>query len=90
MMWGSGLEDGNKHSRDNLPFVIAGKGGGTLKTRRFSRTSRATRATCSARSSPCRRRPAGPAVGIATKQLPELVASWGNIDGRFLSPGHLV
>lgn len=35
MMWGSGLEDGNKHRRDNLPFILAGKGGGTLKTGRF-------------------------------------------------------
>ncbi len=29
MMWGSGLEDGNKHARENLPFIIAGKGGGS-------------------------------------------------------------
>ena len=29
MMWGSGLEDGNKHTRENLPFIIAGKGGGS-------------------------------------------------------------
>src|SRR5690349_8085229 len=35
MMWGSGLEDGNKHTRQNLPFVIAGKGGGSIKTGRF-------------------------------------------------------
>jgi len=28
MMWGSGLEDGDKHSRANLPFIIAGKGEG--------------------------------------------------------------
>ena len=35
MMWGSGLEDGNKHTRENLPFIIAGKGGGSLKTGRF-------------------------------------------------------
>jgi hypothetical protein len=35
MMWGTGLEDGNKHTRANLPFVIAGRGGGTLKTGRF-------------------------------------------------------
>ena len=26
MMWGSGLEDGNVHTRENLPFVIAGNG----------------------------------------------------------------
>jgi hypothetical protein len=34
MMWGSGLEDGNKHTRENMPFVIAGRGGGSLKTGR--------------------------------------------------------
>lgn len=34
MMWGTGLEDGNKHSRASLPFVIAGRGGGSLKTGR--------------------------------------------------------
>jgi len=35
MMWGSGLENGDKHERKNLPFVIAGKGGGTVNTGRF-------------------------------------------------------
>ena len=30
MMWGSGLEDGNKHTRENLPFILAGKGGGSI------------------------------------------------------------
>ena len=35
MMWGSGLEDGDKHKRENLPFTIAGKGGGSIKTGRF-------------------------------------------------------
>ena len=35
MMWGTGLEDGNKHSRASLPFVIAGRGGGALKTGRY-------------------------------------------------------
>jgi hypothetical protein len=35
LMWGSGLEDGNKHTRENMPFVIAGRGGGSLKTGRF-------------------------------------------------------
>lgn len=34
MMWGTGLEDGNKHSREHLPFVIAGRGGGSLRTGR--------------------------------------------------------
>jgi hypothetical protein len=35
MMWGSGLEDGNKHARENLPFIIAGSGGGAIKTGQF-------------------------------------------------------
>ncbi len=35
MVWGTGLEDGNKHSRANLPFVVAGRGGGRLKTGRY-------------------------------------------------------
>ncbi len=39
MMWGTGLEDGNKHTRANMPFVIAGRGGGSLKTGRFLNVS---------------------------------------------------
>ena len=35
MMWGSGLEDGNKHARENLPFILAGRGGGAIQTGRF-------------------------------------------------------
>jgi len=35
MMWGTGLEDGNKHTRASLPFVVAGRGGGSLKTGRY-------------------------------------------------------
>lgn len=34
MMWGSGLEDGNKHARENLPFIVAGRGGGAALTGR--------------------------------------------------------
>ncbi len=35
MMWGSGLEDGNKHERKNLQFIVAGRGGGSIQTSRF-------------------------------------------------------
>jgi hypothetical protein len=35
VMWGSGLEDGNKHTRANLPFIVAGRGGGSIRTGRF-------------------------------------------------------
>ncbi len=32
VMMGSGLRDGNRHSPRNLPIVLAGKGGGKIKT----------------------------------------------------------
>jgi hypothetical protein len=32
MMLSSGMGDGNKHSNTNLPCVVAGKGGGSVKT----------------------------------------------------------
>jgi len=31
IVYGSGLSDGNRHRHDNLPVILAGKGGGTLK-----------------------------------------------------------
>lgn len=31
IMYGSGLSDGNKHRHDNLPILLCGNGGGTLK-----------------------------------------------------------
>ncbi|GAB4162942.1 MAG: DUF1552 domain-containing protein [Planctomycetaceae bacterium] len=34
VLYGSGLKDGNGHRRNNLPLVLAGKAGGTLKTGR--------------------------------------------------------
>ncbi len=32
--YGSGNSDGNRHNHDNLPFVLAGKGGNTIRTGR--------------------------------------------------------
>ncbi|MEE3364054.1 MAG: hypothetical protein VX304_00305, partial [Planctomycetota bacterium] len=32
IMYGSGLSDGNKHWHHDLPVVVAGRGGRTLKT----------------------------------------------------------
>ena len=32
IVYGSGNADGNRHTHDNLPIVLAGAGGGTLKT----------------------------------------------------------
>ena len=35
--YGSGNSDGNRHNHDDLPILVAGKGGGTLKTGRHIR-----------------------------------------------------
>ena len=40
--YGSGNSDGNRHSHDNVPLLLAGKGGGTIKTGRHARYPRET------------------------------------------------
>ena len=40
--YGSGNSDGNRHTHDNLPILLAGKGGGSLKTGRHIRYPRET------------------------------------------------
>jgi hypothetical protein len=37
IVYGCGNSDGNKHTHTNLPVVLAGGGGGTLQTGRFTR-----------------------------------------------------
>jgi len=32
IVWGCGLADPNRHSHTNLPMIVAGQGGGTIKT----------------------------------------------------------
>jgi len=34
VMYGSGLSDGNRHKHDDLPIILAGRGGGTIKSGR--------------------------------------------------------
>lgn len=34
IVYGSGLGDGNRHNHDNLPVLLAGRGGGTIRTGR--------------------------------------------------------
>ena len=60
MMWGSGLEDGNKHARENLPFIIAGKGGGTINTGRFLPDTKGQSRRPAHHAARVRRRSAGP------------------------------
>jgi hypothetical protein len=35
VMWGSGMSNGNRHARENLPILLAGRAGGTLKPGRY-------------------------------------------------------
>jgi hypothetical protein len=74
MMWGSGLEDGNKHTRENLPFVIAGKGGGSIKTGRFLPDTKGNQGDLLTTLLACAGVPVDRPVGIATKQLGEIKA----------------
>jgi len=74
MMWGSGLEDGNNHTRENLPFIIAGKGGGSLKTGCYLPDVKGNQGDLLGTLLTCAGIPLDRQIGIAEKQLPELVA----------------
>ena len=75
MMWGSGLEDGNKHARENLPFIIAGKGGGSIKTGRFLADTKGNQGDLLTTLLACAGIAVDRPVGIATKQLKEMTNS---------------
>ena len=72
MMWGSGLEDGNKHTRENLPFILAGKGGGSIHTGRFLANERGNQGDLLTTLLTCAGIPLDRPIGIATKQLKEM------------------
>jgi hypothetical protein len=72
MMWGSGLEDGNKHTRENLPFIIAGGGGGSLKTGRFI-SAKGNQGDLLTTLLACMGVPLDRPIGIATKQIKEIM-----------------
>lgn len=74
MMWGSGLEDGNRHTRKNLPFIIAGKGGGSIKTGRFLPDTQGNQGDLLTTLLSCAGVPLDRPVGIATKQIDEMKA----------------
>ncbi|MEY4938344.1 MAG: hypothetical protein RIQ93_79 [Verrucomicrobiota bacterium] len=75
MMWGSGLEDGNKHARENLPFIIAGGGGGSLNTGRFLTDIRGNQGDLLTTLLGCAGVPLDRPIGIATKQITEMTAT---------------
>jgi hypothetical protein len=75
MMWGSGLEDGNKHARENLPFIIAGKGGGSINTGRFLPDTKGNQGDLLTTLLACAGVPLDRPIGIATKQIKEMMAA---------------
>lgn len=74
MMWGSGLEDGNRHFRENLPFIVAGKGGGSLQTGRFLPKAKGNQGDLLSTLLTCTCVPLDRPIGIATKQIEEMKA----------------
>jgi hypothetical protein len=72
MMWGSGLEDGNKHGRENLPFIIAGKGGGTINTGRFLPDAKGNQGDLLMTLLACAGVPLDRPMGIGTRQIKEM------------------
>jgi len=74
MMWGSGLEDGDMHRRDNLPFILAGKGGGSLKTGRFLPNVQGNQGGLLTTLLTCAGVPLDRPIGIANKQITEMRA----------------
>jgi hypothetical protein len=75
MMWGSGLEDGNSHGRDNLPFIIAGKGGGSLQTGRFLPDIKGNQGDLLSTLLACAGVPLDRPIGISTRQITEIMRS---------------
>lgn len=74
MMWGSGLEDGNKHRRENLPFIVAGRGGGSIRTGRFLPDTQGNQGDLLTTLLACAGVPLDRPIGIATKELTEMKA----------------
>ena len=75
MMWGSGLEDGDRHTRANLPFILAGKGGGSLHTGRFLPDETGNQGDLLTTLLTCAEVPLDRPIGIATKQIDAIKAS---------------
>ena len=74
MMWGSGLEDGNKHARENLPFIIAGKGGGSVATGQFIEGVHGNQGDLLTTLLACAGIPLDRPIGIATQQIKPMMA----------------
>ncbi|QDT53066.1 hypothetical protein Pan44_10810 [Caulifigura coniformis] len=75
MMWGSGLEDGNKHTRENLPFIVAGRGGGSIHTGRYLPDIKGNQGDLLSTLLACAGVPLDRPIGIATKQITQIFAN---------------
>jgi hypothetical protein len=42
IVYGSAISDGNRHNHDDLPIIMAGNGGGTIKTGRHVKFEKET------------------------------------------------
>jgi hypothetical protein len=62
------------HSRENLPFIIAGKGGGSIKTGRFLPDIKGNQGDLLNTLLSCAGVSVDRPVGIATKQIDEIKA----------------
>ena len=45
IVYGSGISDGNRHNHDDLPMLLAGRGGGTISSGRHLRFPKETPAS---------------------------------------------
>lgn len=73
MMWGSGLEDGNRHTRENLPFILAGRGGGSITPGRFLSDIKGNQGDLLTTLLTCAGIPLDRPIGIATKQITQIM-----------------
>jgi len=64
-----------RRDRQNLPFIVAGKGGGTLKPGRFIADAKGNQGDLLTTLLACAGVPLDRPIGIATKQIKEMMAS---------------
>jgi hypothetical protein len=72
IMYGSGLSDGNRHNHENLPVLLAGRGGGSIESGRHIRYVEETPMTNLFLSLLDRMGVSQPAMGDSTGRLPRL------------------
>jgi Protein of unknown function (DUF1552) len=72
LVYGSGNSDGNRHNHDNLPILLLGKGGGTIRSGRHIRYQRETPLTNLYLSMLDRVGASVPSFGDSTGRLPRL------------------